>query len=336
MDTQTLPSSCPNQISLAASCLPGHFRNIGVLNIRATAAQVAATQSAMASHAAALRGEAKPTPARFAGIRGEGDLQAFQRISSRTRAYVSTPNFVFFAALVGMVAVLCVAFLIVLQSNSPHIDWAESQVDFNVRGGSPVDRETYLAQMLREHRREVDSQIRFITHLVRNVGRPSDAELVAQAIVLEALRFGYDPLFVAAVVRAESTFNQNARSSKGALGLMQLLPSTGMHISKIEDIGWQGVQHLNDPSYNVRLGLAYLRHLQDRFKGNTELALIAYNWGPAKLNSALRERSHIPASTANYAQKIFSLHKKWKNDMLEREIEFRIAANPPPRHPKQA
>jgi soluble lytic murein transglycosylase-like protein len=80
-----------------------------------------------------------------------------------------------------------------------------------------------------------------------------------------------DPLLLAAVVEAESRFAPHARSREGAVGLMQLLPSTGHDF---------GVRDLKDPYANVDAGSRLLRRLLARFKDRADLALAAYNTGP--------------------------------------------------------
>src|SRR5262245_48126926 len=82
---------------------------------------------------------------------------------------------------------------------------------------------------------------------------------------------GVRPDLVRAVMQVESAFNPFARSIKGALGLMQLMPAT---------IQQYGVKNPFDPGDNVRAGVAYLRELLDRYENNEELALAAYNAGP--------------------------------------------------------
>lgn len=84
-------------------------------------------------------------------------------------------------------------------------------------------------------------------------------------------QFGVDPKLVLAVMRAESGLDPSARSPKGAAGLMQLMPATAREL---------GVRDAMDPAQNVAGGTRYLRQLLDRFGGDTELALAAYNAGP--------------------------------------------------------
>ncbi len=112
---------------------------------------------------------------------------------------------------------------------------------------------------------------------------------VAQAIAEEADSAGLDPLLVLALITVESEFQEEATSGVGAKGLMQLRPSTLYYIAEKEGLRLSRAELDADPSLNVRLGVRYLRAMKDRFRGNLDLALMAYNAGPNRLSQALRE-----------------------------------------------
>jgi len=101
---------------------------------------------------------------------------------------------------------------------------------------------------------------------------------------------------VRAVIQAESAFNPMARSIKGAMGLMQLMPATALAY---------GVRNAFDPVENIRAGVAYLRGLLDRYSQNEELALAAYNAGPG---AVAKYGNVVPPyrETRNYVAKIRS------------------------------
>ena len=98
---------------------------------------------------------------------------------------------------------------------------------------------------------------------------------------------------VRAVIQAESAFNPRARSIKGAMGLMQLMPATAAEY---------GVDDPFDPVQNIRGGVAYLRALLTKYSGNQELALAAYNAGP----TAVEKYGTVPPyrETRNYIDRI--------------------------------
>ena len=96
-----------------------------------------------------------------------------------------------------------------------------------------------------------------------------------------------------AVIHVESRYNAFAVSPVGAMGLMQIMPATGVELAARTGIPWRGPQTLFDPILNVRMGVAYLRELTNRF-GDIELALAAYNWGPSHIDRRLRRGTPAP------------------------------------------
>jgi soluble lytic murein transglycosylase len=110
-----------------------------------------------------------------------------------------------------------------------------------------------------------------------------DLTLLADRIHRAAARNGVEPSLVMAVIRTESTFQPNAVSRKGALGLMQLLPGTAKAVAQEMGFEWEGSHQLLEPDVNIELGTYYLRKLLDRFHGDLDLALEAYYRGPTRL-----------------------------------------------------
>jgi soluble lytic murein transglycosylase-like protein len=107
-------------------------------------------------------------------------------------------------------------------------------------------------------------------------------------------RHGVDPGLVRAMIQVESAYQPRARSSKGAVGLMQVMPATGRQY---------GVTNLWDPASNIEAGIAHLRSLLDRFPLSSALA--AYNAGEV----AVLRFSGIPPypETRNYVSRILKL-----------------------------
>jgi len=113
-----------------------------------------------------------------------------------------------------------------------------------------------------------------------------------------------DPALVAAVVYVESRFDPNARSSSGAIGLMQLLPDTAKGIALRTGGDRFVVADLRDPEINIRYGTWYLDHLRDRY-GDAKLALAAYHAGPGSVDHWRAEGLAIPfAATREYVAEV--------------------------------
>jgi len=124
---------------------------------------------------------------------------------------------------------------------------------------------------------------------VKHLTRPAIKKLVRSL----APEYDLDPALVLAVISAESNFRTNARSHKGAHGLMQLIPATAKRF---------GVRDIKDPVQNLRGGMAYLQWLSKRFDGDVSLMLAAYNAG----ENAVKRHQGIPPyrETRRYVKRI--------------------------------
>ena len=105
----------------------------------------------------------------------------------------------------------------------------------------------------------------------------------------EAKKNRLDPAWVAAEIRAESTYNPRARSHANARGLMQVLPETGAAVARRQGLAWGGAESLYDSETNIILGTAYLREKEDMY-GKPYVAIAAYNAGPTPTSRWLSQR----------------------------------------------
>src|SRR5271156_3099401 len=128
-------------------------------------------------------------------------------------------------------------------------------------------------------------------------GTAATAVDIDSAIEVAAARHNVDPNLVRAVVKVESNFNPNAVSRKGAMGLMQLMPSTARQLN---------VKNPFDPAQNVDAGVRHLKQLLENYGGDIKLTLAAYNAGAG----AVARSSGVPryAETQNYVRRITNLY----------------------------
>ncbi len=127
-------------------------------------------------------------------------------------------------------------------------------------------------------------------------------DLLFHSIIQEASdRYEVEPELIRAIIMAESSYNPNAVSRRGARGLMQLMPSTARAL---------GVEDSFNPEHNIHGGVKYFKQLLDRFDGDVSVALAAYNAGSRKV----REYQGIPPfkATHYYIKKVFSYYNHYK------------------------
>lgn len=98
----------------------------------------------------------------------------------------------------------------------------------------------------------------------------------------EARTKGIDPYFVAALIRQESSFNPEAVSGAGAVGLMQVMPATGRHLSRKRTSLAATIKRLKQPEVNVTLGTRFLADMLEAYGNRADVVLVAYNAGPTR------------------------------------------------------
>lgn len=131
-----------------------------------------------------------------------------------------------------------------------------------------------------------------------------------------------DPYLVAAVIREESRFGATARSSKGARGLMQMMPETGQWVAQQLGVVDFRSEMLDDPVVSIKFGTWYLASLQKEFDHNDVLALAAYNAGRGNVrqwmnqngwNTSFRDPTHLPfQETRQYVIKVLAVQKRYR------------------------
>jgi soluble lytic murein transglycosylase-like protein len=160
-------------------------------------------------------------------------------------------------------------------------------------------------------------QLDYITSILAasKTGLSPEEERELAAVILEASNANsVDPLLVMAIIEIESTYYNRARSHKGAIGLMQIMPDTGIWVAGMLDVDWHGTSTLYDPLTNVRLGTRYFSMLQERFDNDTHLSLAAYNAGPTRVAKSIRRGKRTPV---RYANKVLKSYKEHRDGLSE-------------------
>ena len=149
--------------------------------------------------------------------------------------------------------------------------------------------------------------------MIRDNKEPSTVNGSYEELILAASgRHNVNADLIRAVIKAESDFRSNARSQKGAIGLMQLMPETArLH----------NVADAYDPSENVEGGVRHLKMLLERYQGNFQLSLAAYNAGSA----AVEKHGGIPpfAETKEYIRRVLRYYDSYRGSGLELSQQFR-------------
>jgi soluble lytic murein transglycosylase len=208
-------------------------------------------------------------------------------------------------------------------SNQPIEYTEEALQNLAQRPGFVRAHELYRAELLTDARREWEQAIQGLSdaelklaavladqwdwhdRAILTVARSGDYDDLAlrfplsfsEAVQHQARNHQLDPGHVYAVIRQESAFNKDARSSAGAMGLMQLMPKTGKDTAHKYDIPLASTRNLFEPDKNISIGSAYLRQVMEQYDNSIVLASAAYNAGPHRVRRWLPETSSQSAAS---------------------------------------
>ena len=177
-------------------------------------------------------------------------------------------------------------------SRSRLVYWSVTEHRFK-----PVPTSGAVMRAARSAASEVNTYLDGRAQTHQTLNRAFTQEDIDAAIEQAAARHNVDPSLVRSVVKVESNFNPNAVSRKGAMGLMQLMPSTARSLN---------VANPFDPQQNVDAGVRHLRKLLDSYGGDVRLSLAAYNAG----SGAVARSAGVPhfRETQNYVRRITNLY----------------------------
>jgi beta-lactamase regulating signal transducer with metallopeptidase domain len=139
---------------------------------------------------------------------------------------------------------------------------------------------------------------------------PASVRRHEDAIARAAERHGVDPGLLAIMVYTESRGRADARSSAGARGLMQIMPSTAVEIAQARGLPAPAPAQLDEPAYNLDMGAWYIARQLERHDDDLSLALAAYNAGPGRVAAYRRGEARLPEETLRYQATITALFRE--------------------------
>ena len=165
-------------------------------------------------------------------------------------------------------------------------------------------------------------------YLIRAAEKRTYRLLYSDIVMEMSVEYDVDPFLVAAVIHCESSNNKDAVSPVGAMGLMQIMPDTGVWIAEKIEVENFTQERLFEPDTNIRFGCWYLDYLSDKFDGNRTSVLAAYNGGPGNVEKWLGDERYsqggqltdIPfPETERYIEKVQRAYEKYLT-LYEKEL----------------
>ena len=177
---------------------------------------------------------------------------------------------------------------------------------------------------------ELEQKVKILDVIQKNqIGfTKNEVNNLTNVVYTESQRYSLDPYLIIAVIISESTFKNHQCSDMGALGLMQIKPSTAKIIAAKWGMYWPGDRALSDPDFNIRLGTAYLFELLMKFKDIGE-AVTAYNIGEAATDEYVSWGLVPPGQ---YFERVRRIYHKLRSDVedagnsSDRDADFSIAS----------
>ena len=193
------------------------------------------------------------------------------------------------------------------------------------------DQFTEIYMQLQELTGMISNEVKreyYITKVVKNISKNNstmDSETIyeiSKTIYEESVRYNFNPLLIAALIKTESNFDPEAVSDSYAYGLCQVRRFIASELAENIGIKWEGAEKtLFDPVKNIKIGVYYLSILKRDFN-DLKTAVIAYNQGPYAVQERLTNNRELPD---NYAKKVFDYYANLRGFSLE-EVQNEINA----------
>jgi soluble lytic murein transglycosylase len=151
----------------------------------------------------------------------------------------------------------------------------------------------------------------------------NQAHAIASTVITESAKYKVDPIFVLALIKTESKFDPLVVGSFGEIGLMQIKPDTAEWIAKKNNIPWAGKKTLQNPTANIRIGLAYMNYLRGKFEKTPMKYVSAYNMGPLNVKRLIAKN----IKPAEYSGRVMKNYQAFYSGIAHKNLVAAVAAN---------
>ena len=162
-----------------------------------------------------------------------------------------------------------------------------------------------------------DNILEFVNSSTKNLlpsAHKSQAREIASVIMHESERYGFDPIFIMAVIQNESSFNPRMKGSAGEIGLMQIKPDTAKWLATTLKLEYKNAQSLYNPAINIRIGAAFMNKLRTQFSSNSGLYISAYNAGAKRVRMMVSGKNTPKAYATAVMKRYFAIYSALGNN----------------------